>query len=153
MSPGVRRQHRKTEYKDMEGDQDVMAKKKILIVDDEYDSVTLVQMKLEIAGYEVVSAYDGLSGIDAALTDKPDLILLDLMMPVMDGYETAEKIREMEETKNIPIIFFTAAQKSRLRDIPDMDHHYISKPFDFDELFAKINNLISESGKEEQAEG
>ncbi len=118
--------------------------KKILIIDDEYDSVMLLQMRLESHGFEVYTAYDGLSGIDAALSIKPDVIMLDLMMPIMDGYETAEKLRETPETAKIPIFVFTAAQKSKVRDVPELFQHFIPKPFDFDEIIRKINEITSE---------
>lgn len=125
-----------------------MAAKKILIVDDEYDVITIVQARLEGAGFEVVTAFDGLGAIDSAQMDKPDLILLDLMMPVMDGYETAKKLKENPDTTDIPIIIFTAAEKSKLREMPDFNLNYISKPFDFDHMVDMINKLTADEQEE-----
>jgi len=110
-----------------------MEKKKILVVDDEPDIVILIKSRLESNGYEVIGAYNGKEGIEKAKEFKPDMILLDLMMPIMDGYEAGEILRNEEETKDIPIILFTAASAEEVSQkgtdiIAAVD--YVVKPFD-----------------------
>lgn len=119
-------------------------KKRILIVDDEPDIVTLIKSRLEANGYEVVSAYNGKDGIEKAEEAQPDMILLDLMMPIMDGYEAGQKLKENPKTKEIPIILFTAAAaeevaKKGADTIEAID--YVVKPFDDAALLFLINRI------------
>ena len=86
-------------------------KKRILVVDDEAHIVRIVKARLEANNYEVLTAYDGLSGIDNAVRFKPDLILLDIMMPVMDGYEVCRRLKADSMTSGIPIIVFSATDQ------------------------------------------
>lgn len=127
-------------------------KKRILVVDDEPDIVTLIKSRLEANGYEVVSAYNGKDGIEKAEETKPDMILLDLMMPIMDGYEAGQKLKENPATKEIPIILFTAASaeevaKKGAETIEAID--YVVKPFDDAALLFLINRIadITEQSK------
>lgn len=127
-------------------------KKKILVVDDEPDIVTLIKSRLEANGYEVVSAYNGKDGLEKAEETQPDMILLDLMMPIMDGYEAGQKLKENPKTKNIPIILFTAASaeevaKKGAETIEAID--YVVKPFDDAALLFLINRIadITEKSK------
>lgn len=120
------------------------AKKRILVVDDEPDIVTLVKSRLEANGYEVVSAYNGKDGVEKAEEAQPDMILLDLMMPIMDGYEAGQKLKENPKTKDIPIILFTAAAaeevaKKGAETIEAID--YVVKPFDDAALLFLINRI------------
>ena len=85
-----------------------MSSKKILLVDDESDILDFLSYNLESIGYEVRVANNGEEGVKTALEFKPDLILLDMMMPEMDGIETCEKIREVDELKSVVIAFLTA---------------------------------------------
>lgn len=110
-----------------------MDKKKILVVDDEPDIVFLIKSRLEANNYLVEGAYNGKEGIEKAKEFKPDMILLDLMMPIMDGYEAGENLRNDPETKDIPIILFTAASAEEVSQkgseiIAAVD--YVVKPFD-----------------------
>ena len=127
-------------------------KKKILVVDDEPDIVTLIKSRLEANGYDVVSAYNGKDGLEKAIEAQPDMILLDLMMPIMDGYEAGQKLKENPKTKNIPIILFTAASaeevaKKGAETIEAID--YVVKPFDDAALLFLINRIadITEKAK------
>jgi CheY-like chemotaxis protein len=123
---------------------DKMAKK-ILIVDDEKDLLDMLSFRLQSNGFEVSSALDGPSGIEKAKSDKPDLIILDLMMPKMDGYEVAKKLKKDTATSNIPIIVLTAAVT------PDLNQKVcqvyaadcITKPFEPKDLIEKINKILS----------
>jgi DNA-binding response OmpR family regulator len=87
--------------------------KKILIVDDEPDFVEMVTMRLEANGYDVISANDGASGLACAKTEAPNLILLDVMMPGMDGFEVLRQLSRDPATRAIPVIMLTAKGESR----------------------------------------
>ncbi|MBU0502271.1 MAG: response regulator [bacterium] len=118
--------------------------RKILIIDDEPDMVEMISMRLKAFNYETISAGNGEEGIKIANQQKPDLILLDLMMPVMDGYETCKQLKEDDKTKKIPIIILTAVGKadsvSRSMEIGAVD--YISKPFEPKTLMEKIRKVL-----------
>ena len=92
-----------------------MDKKKILIVDDEHDFVDLVKLRLENSNYQVMVAYDGEQALNIAAQEKPDLILLDILMPKIDGVKVCQKLKSVPLTAGIPIIMLTA--KSRPEDI------------------------------------
>ena len=120
--------------------------KRILIVDDEVQLVELVKMRLEAAGYETVSAYDGQEGFDKAKKEKPDLIILDLMLPKMDGYKVCGLLKNDARYSKIPIIMFTArVQEEDVRLGKDLGaEEYVTKPFDPKILLSKIKELIGE---------
>lgn len=118
-------------------------KKRILIVDDEPSIVRLLSLRLRVKGYEVIEAFDGLQCVKIATEEVPDLILLDIKMPNMDGISAFEKLIQMDITKKIPIIFMTAYPKVELKDkvlkMGAMD--CISKPFiseDFEQTIARV---------------
>ena len=120
---------------------------KILIVDDEIQFIEMVQMRLEVNGYEVISANDGEEGLEKARSENPDLIILDLMMPVMDGYAMLKVLRKDEQIKGIPVLLCTA--KSH-RDDKNIDlkaeaDDYIKKPFEPPEFLTKIESLLNKS--------
>jgi len=119
-------------------------KAKILIVDDEPDYVSTIQHHLEWSNYRTVVATNGKEGLEKAASDKPDLILLDTNMPVMNGHETLEQMSKDPQLKNIPVIMVTAA--CEVDDIATASSFgivdYIAKPFDFAELKEKIANAL-----------
>ena len=119
-------------------------KKKILIVDDEPNISKLVAFILEKHGFDILHAFVGQEGIEMAKTEKPDMIILDVMMPNMDGFEVAKILTSMEETKHIPIIMLSSAAqfKDKAKGIESGAMDYITKPFDKDELIAKVNEFI-----------
>lgn len=124
-----------------------MEKKKILVIDDEADVVNLVKFRLEFQDYYVIPLYTSIRSLEIAKRERPDLILLDVMMPDKDGYDVCKELRSDEATKNIPIILFTAKQdqKNELKkgaETVGADDH-ILKPFDMAELFSKIKDLIN----------
>jgi CheY-like chemotaxis protein len=84
--------------------------KKILIIDDEKGIIKVVTSRLIANGYEVISATDGVEGLEKAKKEKPDLVLLDIMMPVMSGYEVIEELKKDDATKSIPVIMVTAQE-------------------------------------------
>ncbi len=118
--------------------------KTILVVDDERHIVRLVQVNLERAGYEVTTAYDGVEAIEAVQSELPDMIILDVMMPRMDGFEALKELRANEQTKDIPVIMLTA--KAQDADIfkgwsSGVDS-YLTKPFNPRELLAFVDRIF-----------
>ena len=118
---------------------------KILIVDDEVDYITTIQHHLEWSNYKTVLANNGKEGLEKAASEKPDLILLDTSMPVMNGHETLEHLSRDPQLKEIPVIMVTAA--CEVDDIATASSFgivdYIAKPFDFTELKEKIANALA----------
>ena len=118
--------------------------KKILIVDDEQDILKVVKFRLIKAGYDVITASNGQEGLDTARAIKPDLLLLDLSMPLLNGDEVCKRLKADPATKHIPIILMTASSKG-VKDenifMAGMDDR-ILKPFEPEDLFEKIKKLI-----------
>jgi len=123
-----------------------MDKKRILIVDDEEDILKVLRFRLEANNYEVLSASDGQEGLNKARSEKPDLIILDLMLPKLDGYKVCRMLKFDESYKAIPIIIFTArAQKSDEELGMEMGADaYIAKPFEPAILLGKMKELLRE---------
>ncbi|MHB8906067.1 MAG: response regulator transcription factor [Melioribacteraceae bacterium] len=125
--------------------------KKILIIDDYPDNVFLLQDRLEKEGFEVIKAYHGETGIQKAIEEKPDLILLDIMMPDISGFEVCKILTANQETKLIPIILLTALTEadSLKQGLSAGAFDYIKKPFNRTELIARINSALrfSETNK------
>ena len=115
--------------------------RKILIVDDEKNIVDIIAFNLKKEGYTVITAADGEEGVQKAMEENPDLILLDIMMPKMDGYEVCKKIREK---KNTPIIMLTA-RAEELDKVLGLElgaDDYVTKPFTPLELMARVNSQL-----------
>jgi len=121
-----------------------MVKKRILVVDDEVDMVEGIKIMLEADNYEVIAAFDGQEGLQKAQEERPDLILLDVMMPKMDGFETLRRIRADSETQHIPVIMLTAKGDTdsmfKAHDLGSTD--FFIKPFDAQELLDFIRRYI-----------
>jgi DNA-binding response OmpR family regulator len=123
-----------------------MVAKRILLVDDEPELVKAIEIRLKAADYEVLAAYDGQEGLDKAKKEKPDLIILDLMLPKMDGYKVCGLLKADTRYNKIPIIMFTArAQESdkKMGEEVGVDA-YITKPFEHQVLLKKIKELLKE---------
>lgn len=120
---------------------------KILIVDDEPEALKLFGYSLHRQGYEVVVAQNGQEALDAIEKQAPDLVILDVMMPAMDGYEVCRRIRANPETKNIPIIMLTAKSDTgdKLTGFEAGADDYIGKPVTLAELFARVKALLARS--------
>lgn len=116
--------------------------KKILIIDDNPELVTILKMRLEKEGYPVVSAEDGMMGLKKAKEERPDLILLDVLMPNMDGFSFLLELRKVPELASLPVIVLTA--KKMMGDLFKLEgvRDYILKPFDKDDLLAKVKRYI-----------
>lgn len=121
------------------------AKKLILCIEDDEEMIDLIRLILTQKGFEVMGASSGSSGLEIINNNKPDLILLDLMMPEMDGWEVYQQIKSDEATKNIPVIVVTAKAQSIDRvlglHIAKVDD-YISKPFSPQELMDSIKSIL-----------
>jgi len=120
---------------------------KILIVDDEIDTLLPLKRSLEVEDYIVVGASNGKEALIKARTEIPDLILLDLMMPEMDGYEVCAKLKKDELTKNIPVIILTAKDtvREKVKGLDIGADDYVTKPFHLNELKARIKGVLRRS--------
>jgi DNA-binding response OmpR family regulator len=118
---------------------------RVLIVDDEEDVVKPVAFRLEMEGFDVLMEPDGEHGFQTAISERPDLILLDIMMPGIDGLTLCGILKEREDTRHIPIIILTA--KTTVGDVEKAfaakANDYIAKPFEWPELFGKINRCLA----------
>lgn len=121
---------------------------KILVCDDERHIVRLIQVNLERQGYNVVTAYDGREGLEKVKSEKPDLCVLDVMMPYMDGFEVLKSLRRDPETESVPVIMLTA--KAQDKDVfegyaygADM---YLTKPFNPAELVSFVKRITQGGG-------
>lgn len=123
-----------------------MANKKamVLVVDDDVRILRITQRILELEGHRVIHATDGQSALDLFDTESPDLILLDIMMPKMDGYEVCKRIREFSK---VPIIMVTAKgnDEEKVRGLDAGADDYVAKPFSFDELAARVRAVLRRS--------
>ncbi len=118
--------------------------KTILVVDDEKHIVRLVQINLERAGYKVITAQDGKEGLQKAQQEKPDLIVLDVMMPYMDGFEVLKHLKKDPETRNIPVIMLTAKAQDAdvFRGWKEGVDTYLTKPFNPMELLSFVKRIF-----------
>ena len=118
--------------------------KKILIVDDEPDLLEMVQISLETEGYECIVAYDGFRALERARKERPDLIILDVMLPGLNGYKVCRLLKFDEKYTQIPIIMLTAEvqQADRLLGEETGADYYMTKPFEPDKLLAKVAELL-----------
>lgn len=121
-------------------------KKKILVVDDEPQIVRLLSLRLKAKNFNVLSAYDGYQCVQVAKVEIPDMILLDIKMPLGGGIVAFEKLKSLSETKNIPVIFITAFPSAEIKkQVMDMGaEDFISKPFNSDVLIDKVNAILKE---------
>jgi DNA-binding response OmpR family regulator len=121
-------------------------KKKILIVDDERDIVKGLMIRLQGAGYDVVTAFDGAQGVFMAHKEKPDLILLDIRMPAGDGFSVAQRLKRSIHTFTIPVIFLTGSPEKNAEDkaMALGARFYIKKPYDPEELLDAIKRALEE---------
>ena len=121
-----------------------MTAKRVLMIDDEPDVLKILGKSLQSKGFTVIQADSGPEGISLALTQHPDVIILDVMMPGMSGGEVAGRLRESPLTKDIPIIFLTALLSKEEEEAMDRcigNNLTLAKPFDVDELIRLIENV------------
>ena len=122
---------------------------RILIIDDDENIRRLVSFNLSLDGHEIIMAENGKKGFKTAKSEMPDLILLDVMMPVMDGIETCKKLKSDPQTKNIPVFMLSA--KGQMKDLDEAfdagADNYITKPFDVEKLNDTIQFKLSKIKK------
>lgn len=120
-----------------------------LVVDDEKDILRLIEIKLKKAGFEVVTAHDGQEGLEKALAEKPDIMVVDVMMPRMDGYTVVSEVRQQLGSEAPVIILLTAKGQEAdvVKGLTSGADDYIIKPFSPRELIARINVVLIKSGK------
>ncbi len=119
---------------------------KVLVVDDERDVVELIKFLLERDNHQVVEAFNGREALERVAAEIPDLIILDIMMPEMDGYTVNARLTENEATRRIPVIILTA--KGQMRDVFEMASNvafYMEKPFDPKHLREKIQEVLNKA--------
>jgi len=121
-------------------------KYKIVLAEDEPQIARLTKFKLEKEGYEIIWEDNGGSAFESVKAHKPDLVLLDVMMPVMDGYQVLKKIKEDEELKHIPVIMLTAKGQERdiIKGLDLGSADYVVKPFRPAELAARVKKILGE---------
>ncbi len=124
-----------------------MSRKKILMVDDAATILMMEKMFLSKESYDLITAKDGQEAVEKAASERPDLILMDIVMPKMDGFEAVQKIRENEATKSIPIIMVTTRgeEKNMEKGYKNGCNDYVTKPINGPELLTKIRNLLEEA--------
>ncbi len=127
--------------------------KKILAVDDEPSIVRLVSAALTARGYTVVTAFDGQEALEKVASDKPDLIVCDIMMPKMDGREVGRRLAADPKTKHIPLIFLSAIgdMDNQLDTLQEGGQEYLTKPFNPGELTAYVEAMLDPNRKDEVA--
>jgi len=121
------------------------AKSKILIVDDTIDIVELLLKRFNAEGYETLAAYDGEEGLQKVKEFRPDLIVLDVMMPKLDGFQVLERLRMQQETKFVPVLMLTAKSKmpEKIKGLQRGADDYLTKPFDYKELSTRVKSLLA----------
>jgi len=128
-----------------------MSKSTILVIDDEKDVLTLMSELLDIRGYDVLTADNGVDGFQIAVSKRPDIIILDISMPDMDGGQVAEKLKENPQTQNIPLIFLTGLIS---KDSEVGSNHVVggnimfAKPCDIGELTEQIEKLMPAAARQ-----
>jgi DNA-binding response OmpR family regulator len=124
-----------------------MKKPKILVVDDEEDFHHILRQVLEPAGYEVVSAADGAQGLEAARRERPDALILDVNMPVKDGYAVCQELRGDPELAELPVLMLTIRNQDAavIEGLDRGADDYLTKPFSSRELLSRLRNLLQRS--------
>jgi CheY-like chemotaxis protein len=122
-----------------------MMKKKVLVIDDEKLLVKSTCMALGHYGYEAKGVFDGMHGLQSAREDKPDVILLDIMMPGMDGWQVLESLKQTIGTQNIPVIIFTAREYADGKEMASQKGaaDYVAKPFELADLAAVLDKQVA----------
>ena len=129
------------------------AEARVLVVDDEPNIVDIVSMALRYNDYDVVTANSGREALEAVAASKPDMIVLDVMMPELDGFEVAKRLGE--QRSNIPILFLTARDTTddKVRGLTIGGDDYMTKPFSVEELLARIGTILKRSGRGRKEDG
>ena len=118
--------------------------KKILVIDDEEDIQKLLKMRLQQENFIIVTASDGDIGVKTAEQEAPDIIILDIMMPKMDGYTCLKEIRKIPKIKDVPILMLSGKEEEKVRDLFAFQKisGYMEKPFELDNLVARVKEIL-----------
>ncbi|MBE0618246.1 MAG: response regulator, partial [Proteobacteria bacterium] len=118
---------------------------KILVVDDNPDNVELLEKRLKAMGYRTCAAYDGEEALVRVAAEEPDLVILDVMMPKLDGFEVCRRLKTDEGTRRIPVIMLTAKREvpDKIRGLDTGADDYVTKPFNPQELMARVRSLLN----------
>ena len=121
-----------------------MADKKILVVDDEPELVKALDVRLKQEGFDVLTALDGEEGLNKARQEKPDLIILDVMLPKLDGYKVSRLLKFDKDYKHIPVIMLTAKIEEEDKALGEETgaDEYVTKPFEWEELLKKVKEYL-----------
>jgi len=122
---------------------------RILIIEDDRSTARLTEYTLQQVGYEVGIASDGFEGLRKALGEHPDLIILDVMLPGLDGYEICHRLRQKAETANLPILMISAKARKDDKDVGLQvgADEYLTKPVDPSEILARVQALLADKGR------
>jgi two-component system sensor histidine kinase/response regulator len=125
-------------------------KQRILAIDDETDMLLLVASALKAEDFEVLTANNGKDGLELAKLEKPDAVILDVMMPEMNGFEVLEQLRLDPETQHLPVIMLTGiSERSKIQSALDLGTgYYIIKPFEVSDLIGKVRVVLKEAAGE-----
>jgi CheY-like chemotaxis protein len=130
-----------------------MAPVTVLVVDDDHYLVNLMKENFELEGYQVITGFDGRMAVELAMTQRPDLIVLDINMPLTNGLDALTHIRKAPETRQIPVIFTTGIQSKTL--YPVIDRHprvsYVKKPVDLEQLNSMVRQFLAKYPVEREA--
>lgn len=121
------------------------APRRVLVVDDDPDILALITTRLTRVGYRVLTARDGAEGLKLALEHVPDVVVLDVTMPLMDGYEVTSELRRLEKTRAVPVLLLTAraAERDVERGFAAGATDYLTKPFSLQELSTRVDALVT----------
>jgi len=122
-----------------------MSPARVLVVDDESDITTILALALRRAGYQVSTAGDGLQALEVIAQELPDLVILDVMMPRLDGFDTLQRLRESAPTAAIPVILLTARAQGadRMKGLERGADDYVTKPFEPSELVVRVQAMLA----------
>ena len=119
----------------------------VLVVDDDQDVVKATSLRLRAAGYHIISAFDGGQGVLAAIDQQPDAILLDVRMPRMDGLAALEKLRQCDQTKDIPVVMLSASLVDKQAALDAGARYFLTKPYEGETLLAAVESAITEASE------
>ena len=127
---------------------------KILVIDDDKAILELVKVNLEMQGHNIFTSIDALTGIALANQEQPDLIILDLMLPGVDGFTACQRLRQQDDTREIPILMLTALSRTddKISGFNAGADDYLTKPFELPELYVRIRALLRRAGKTSKAQ-
>ena len=131
------------------GSEIMESKKTILVVDDERDLVETIKIRLVAEGFQVIEAFDGFQGLEKVKAQNPDLVLLDVMMPKLNGYQVCREIKKSDRLKNIPVIMLTSKtqESDKFWGVEVGADDYLAKPFEFDLLLQSIHRQLGDEKK------